>query len=1309
MIKKILTNCDSNSVQLRAPSNLPAMLDWQARNAPHHIAVIGDSVQLTMAELAGAAAQIASGIEQATAKQADCIGLYADPSVDMITGLWGILWSGRAYLPLAPEYPGERIRYIVEQSGVDTIVTQRHLHAQLASIAPVHVHLLVLEDLVCGNGVPMPNPAPHDPAYLVYTSGSTGHPKGVVIPHQAIVSQMHWLRQREYLRPGARILQKTPVSFDAAQWELLAPAVGATVIAGSPGLFRDTSRLITAIRRHAITRLQCVPTLLASLIDEESFHQCTDIEIIFSGGEALSQKLAADVLTHLPHVRLVNLYGPTECTINATAHEVCAEELDQPGRMVTIGRPVNGIHCHILDDAMRPVAEGEEGELYLGGAQLALGYRNSPEQTEARFVPSPFTRGERLYRTGDICAWNPDGTLRFAGRTDHQVKLRGYRVELEEISVAIEAHPWIRHASVLVSEDERTGSQNLSACIELNEKEAVLMDQGVAGSHHQSKANKAQVKAQLSNAGLRDDINSICHSVIELRGAQSSVSQRQAVFARKTYRFFDGGAVTPGDLQELTDEWFTIMRGPRPTVSPAVLHLDTLGSILRWFGSFDSAERLLPKYAYASPGALYATQLYLQCKSITGIADGIYYYHPLRHVLIRICDSPAGTDGNQPTNLRLHFVGKRQAIEPIYKNNILEVLQIETGHMLAVFDETLAPLGLSVASAGPVIGMLDHIGLPSRDLELGSFDCVPSAQRWNPAVELFAQSMGRGVETMAEGTWRVTPQGLEQISQDIITSRHVIAINQQVFHRASLGLSVVSRESDDALQYVSLGFALHKFQRNSVKFGFMSSGYSSKTGNTLPAAYRLDVILAAKGIRSGPMYFFIGGKLSNEQIASEGMHEDAVHMQGPAEMVREELSHSLPDYMIPNRVLVFDRLPVSANGKVDHRAVAASEELREALRPRPYIPPLTTTEAWLAELWASKLNYSPVSRDDEFFSSGGNSLIAISSLHRINHHFDIDLPVQVLFEVPRLANLAERIDAACRGDAQVACSRLVLLNQARSGRPVFCWPGLGGYPMNLRPLANATSRPFYGIQSVGLNDGEIPCTTIADMARNDIAEILRLQEHGPITLWGYSFGARLAFESAWQIEQSGRTVDQIILICPGNPRVETGLATGPAQREASLTNLSFVSILLSVFLGKIDIGQAVHCASQRHTSTSFAAYVQKMRPELGLKMIHRIVAIVFETYEFEYSFEELRRRRIHAPVTIVKARGDDYSFVESSGGFAANGPCELRSDSDHYGILRGAEAQELAAMIARSARSNVTQFQPERRHQTSNGVEHASH
>lgn len=1305
----VLNDCDSDFIRFGSLTNLPAMLNWQALNAPNDIAVIGDTVQLTMAELVETAAQIASGIATATTKQTDCIGLYADPSVDMITGLWGILWSGRAYVPLAPEYPEERIRYIVEQSGVDTIVTQRHLHARLASIAPVHVRLLVLEDLLRGNGAPMLEPALRDPAYLVYTSGSTGHPKGVVIPQQAITSQMHWLRQHEYLRPGARILQKTPVSFDAAQWELLAPAVGATVVAGSPGLFRDTVRLITAIRRHAITRLQCVPTLLASLISEEGFRQCTDVEMIFSGGEALSQKLAADVLTCLPHVRLVNLYGPTECTINATAHEVCAEELGQPGRVVTIGRPVNGIHCHILDDTMRPVPEGEEGELYLGGAQLALGYRNAPEQTEARFIPSPFTHGERLYRTGDVCAWNPDGTLRFAGRTDHQIKLRGYRVELEEVSVAIEAHPWIRHASVVVSEDQRTGAQSLTACIELNEKEAVLMDQGVAGSHHQSKANKAQVKAQLSRAGLRDDAEDSRHSVTELPGARPGAFQRKTVFARKTYRFFDGGAVMPTDLLELTGDWFTAMRGPQTTISPAVLHLGSLGPVLRWFGSIDSADRLLPKYAYASPGALYATQLYLQCKDIAGIADGIHYYHPLRHALIRICDCRADIDGNQSTSLRLHFVGKRQAIEPIYKNNILEVLQIETGHMLAVFDEALAPLGLSVTSSARVPGLLEHLGLPSSDLELGSFDCVPSAQRWNPAVELFIQSMGRGVETMVEGTWRVTPHGLEYISNDIITRNHVIAINQQVFHRASVGLSVVSRELDDTLQYVSLGFALHKFQRNSVKFGFMSSGYSSKTGNTLPAAHRLDKILSAKGIKSGPMYFFIGGKVSNEQIASEGMHEDAVHMQGPAEMVREELSRSLPDYMIPNRVLVFDRLPISANGKVDHKAVAASEELREALRPRPYTPPFTTTEVWLAELWASQLNYSPVSREDEFFSSGGNSLIAISSLHQINRHFDIDLPVQVLFEVPRLANLAERIDAARRGDALVGCSRLVLLNQANSGRPVFCWPGLGGYPMNLRPLANAVGRPFYGIQSVGLNAGETPCRTIADMARDDIIEILRLQAQGPITLWGYSFGARLAFESAWQIEQSGRVVDQIVLICPGNPYVESRSSTDPAQREASLANLSFVSILLSVFLGQIDIVLATHCASQHHTPASFAAYVQKMRPELGLDMIQRIVAIVFRTYEFDYSFEELRRRRIHAPVTIIKARGDDYSFIESARGFAANGPYEFHSDSDHYSILRGVEAQGLSAMIARSARSIATQFQLDRRNQTFGEVEHAPH
>ncbi|MCI0592828.1 amino acid adenylation domain-containing protein [Chromohalobacter sp.] len=1257
---------------------LSGMLAWQARTRPDAPAVISDDTQVSMADLASTAGSIAKGILSSAPGVSECLGLYADPSPEMISGLWGILWASRAYLPLAVEYPEERIRYIVEHSGSNTILTQAHLKAQLQRMVPHTTQVLVLEELLREPASEAATCTLEDLGYVIYTSGSTGKPKGVMISQEAVVNQLRWLSRQAYLRPGVRILQKTPVSFDAAQWELLAPAVGAAVVSGRPGMFRDAHAIISSIQRHSVTNLQCVPTLLSALVEDETFLSCTSLSTLFSGGEALSQKLARKVLTSMPHVDLVNLYGPTECTINATSHHVCVDELTDLSCAVSIGTPVDGVTCHILDSQMNHVPDGEEGELYLGGIQLAKGYRNSTELTRERFVFLPGAPQQRLYRTGDICSRQADGTLRFAGRSDHQVKLRGYRVELEEIIVAIEAHLWVRHASVVVLEDERTKGQSLTACIELNDKEAALMDQGVAGSHHQSKANKLQVKAQLANPGLRDDLSLASSAVTSLPGSQPFDEQRRKVFARKTYRFYDGGITTRDELAELISDWQRQMASPKDMQLPREWDIVLLSDLLRWFGSFQSEARLLPKYAYASPGALYATQLYVECAGIPDVEDGIHYYHPLRHTLIRVASPFSAIQEDGPRQLRFHFAGKRKAIEPVYKNNIREVLEIETGHMLGLLDEVLIKDGHSVTPAPRHEYLLAHLGLQRDDFDLGSFACVPAGRGWRPNVELYVQSTGLGTEGLEPGTWKIMRNKRKLISNNAIASRDVIAINQQVFNRSSVGLSILSREQDASLGYVALGYALHKFQRNEHGFGFMSSGYSSKSGNPLPAARRFDGILHEAGIESGPMYFFIGGKVSEAQRLSEGMHEDSVHMQGPAEMIRDELARSLPDYMIPDRVLVFDRLPLSANGKVDHKAVAASDQLREAVAAKPYKEPDSPTERWLATLWSDLLDFDPVSREDEFFLSGGNSLVAISMLASINKHFGLNLPAQVVFECPKLSELATRIDEGMATPS----SRLIPLNDKTDAYPIFCWPGLGGYPMNLRPLAQTQARPFIGIQCYGLNEGETPYSTIAEMARADVEEFQHKQPSGPITLWGYSFGARLAFEAAWQLEQAGRQIDHLVLICPGNPHVDTGVVT--EQRDANLSNLGFAAILLSVFFGKVDIEETKRCMAQCANLEAFIRYVHTRRPEVGVDTVRRITQLVCETYEFEYNFAELKVHRVSAPIDIVKAQGDDYSFLENASSYAAAAPRVLYSASDHYQILRDGPVRELAGMLTRA-------------------------
>ncbi|MFD5827863.1 amino acid adenylation domain-containing protein [Lentzea sp. NPDC060358] len=1239
---------------------LPDLLRKQVEVQPDRTAVVFGEDTTTYGELFEQSSALATHLRRLGISADDCVGIFVEPSLDLVVGAWGILCSGGAYLPLSPEYPEERLRYMIEDSRTKVVVTQPALKQRLAELAPPTTRIVTLDD--CDEAFDDGFSPAHDSlAYIIYTSGSTGRPKGVMIEHRSIVNQMLWLQDAHAIDASKRVVQKTPMSFDAAQWEILAPAVGSTVVMGRPGIYRDPEMLIETMREHGVTTLQCVPTLLQALIDTEEFHTVTSLQQVFSGGEALSRTLAQSFVDTMPATALINLYGPTETTINSSSHVVDPAELAEAPKSISIGLPVANTTYRVLDANRDLVTPGEIGELYIGGVQVARGYLHQPELTAERFV-------DGMFRTGDLVTQNLDGTVQFAGRADSQVKLRGYRVELDEIRLAIETHDWVRNAAVIVKEDQRTGFQNLIACVELNPKEAALMDQGNAGAHHQSKASRLQVRAQLSNPGVRDDLAG--RESFELPGEEASCLQRKVVFSRKSYRFYEGGQVTDADLARLLE------RKPAGAGShdPRNVRFAELGEILRYFGAHFSDQRLLPKYGYASPGSLYATQLYLELHHIAGLRAGLYYYHPLRHQLVLI----SAVEESAQAQAKLHFIGHKAAIEAVYLNNIQEVLEIETGHMIGLFEEVLPGYGLDVTASGFTPETKALLEVPEEDYYLGTFELCAYTGPREDDVEVYLQTHPGRVPGLPGGLYRYAGGEFERVSDEIVLRKHVIAINQAVYERASFGVSAVSRSPELWRRYIDLGRTMHRLSANDVDLGFMSSGYSSKSDNDLPSAKRICDILKAVGEQDGPSYFFLGGKVSYEQRRSPGMKEDVVHMKGPAELIRDDLVNFLPDYMIPNKVVVLDALPVTANGKIDVKALEASDKTDVDDQDRPFVAPRTLTERRISEMWKKLMKRETVSTHDDFFETGGNSLIAVGLVNRINKDFGTTLPLQVLFESPTVEQLARRVDGLHDGPV----SRLVPLQPSGDATPVFCWPGLGGYPMNLRTLASRSERPFYGVQAHGINEGETPYRTIREMAAADIEAIREVQPEGPYTLWGYSFGARVAFETAYQLEQSGHEVANLFLIAPGSPKVRSERAND----EASYDNSAFVTILFSVFAGSITDPLLTRCLEIAKDEDSFAAFISSEFRDLDSELVRRIIRIVTETFSFKYTFSELAERTISAPLTIFKAQGDDYSFIEGSEGFSVTDPVVVELAADHYSLLREPDIDELmASMDQRSA------------------------
>ena len=425
------------------------LFEEQVGKTSSAVAVVFGDQRLTYAELNARANQLAHYLRRLGVRPGSLVGICVERSIEMLVGVLGVMKTGAAYVPLDPSYPKARLAFMLGDAKVFALLTQERLARDL----PEHEARVVCldtdwqtieresgENLLAGLGA-------DNAAYVIYTSGSTGQPKGVQIPHRAVVNFLYSMGREPGLSNEDVLLAVTTLSFDIAGLELYLPLmVGARLIIASHEETADGALLSKKIEQHAVTAMQATPATWQLLI-EAKWQNDSRLKII-CGGEALPRSLATQL--RLRSDSVWNMYGPTETTIWSALSVV---ELGEAP--VTIGRPIANTQIYLLDREMQPVASGVAGELYIGGAGLAHGYLNRPTLTAEKFVPDPFSTeaGARLYRTGDLARYLDDGQIEFLGRIDQQVKIRGYRIELGEIETALLRHPAVRSAVVMTRED----------------------------------------------------------------------------------------------------------------------------------------------------------------------------------------------------------------------------------------------------------------------------------------------------------------------------------------------------------------------------------------------------------------------------------------------------------------------------------------------------------------------------------------------------------------------------------------------------------------------------------------------------------------------------------------------------------------------------------------------------------------------------------------------------------------------------------------------------------------------------------------
>ncbi len=687
---------------------LHVAFEKQAAATPDALAVIAADASLSYRQLYLRAQGLGHELVQAGVGVGELVGVLLDKGWEQIASVMGILAAGGAYLPIDPSLPQDRLAYLLENSGVRIVVGQAELFdrlpAQAAPLRCIDIHRI---EPAAEGSAPLPaRQSLDDLAYVIYTSGSTGRPKGVMVPHRGAANTIADINRRVGLGPQDRVFAISALNFDLSVYDVFgALACGAALVMPRSQDLREPQRWVEAIQAHRVSFWNSVPALMQMLVDHvgDSGQPLTHtLRQVMLSGDWIPPALPQRMHALWPQTQVLGAGGPTECSIWSACHPVQAEDWSKDS--IPYGRALHNQQIHILDEKLQERPLWVAGELYVGGDGLALGYLADPERTQATFLVHPRS-GQRLYKSGDLGRYLPNGDIEFLGRNDFQVKVNGYRVELGEVEAALKQDEAFKDVVVVAAHEP--GRKNKSRLIAYLVAEGGVAAPAAAAAAASSAPAAAAVEApsaedlalqaklvefKLTKPGLRKRREG------EAQLALPAVERDRAAYRRrKSYREF--------------------LLGP--------VGLQSLSEVLGCLSELHEEGMPLPKYRYASAGSLHAVQLYLYAKPgrVAGLEEGYYYYHPEQHALVRVAAGPALTAasygrGDNPglyenAGFSLFFVGQVDAIAPVYgEATAREFLSLEAGYMGQLLMEAaptrligLCPVGYLDPGVGALLGL----------------------------------------------------------------------------------------------------------------------------------------------------------------------------------------------------------------------------------------------------------------------------------------------------------------------------------------------------------------------------------------------------------------------------------------------------------------------------------------------------------------------------------------------------------------------------------------------------------------------------
>ncbi len=991
---------------------LHSFIEEQAELTPDAPALRFESHELTYRELNARANQLAHRLRKLGVGPEVLVAVSAERSLEMVIALLGTMKAGGAYVPIDPDYPRERLAVMLEDAEPRVLLTQSHL----LDVLPPHAIPTICLDRDSLADEPQTNPAPNvsgkDQAYVIYTSGSTGKPKGVPNVHEAIVNRLLWMQHAYGLQAADRVLQKTPYSFDVSVWEFFWPLMtGACLVVAKPEGHKDPDYLVRLIQEQRITTLHFVPSMLRVFLEADGVENCTSLRRVICSGEALPFDLQQKFFAKLS-AELHNLYGPTEAAVDVT-YFAC--EPNTSRTTVPIGKPVWNTQLYILDANLKPTPLGIPGELHIGGRQLARGYLKRPELTKEKFIPDPFSKepGARLYKTGDLAKYLPDGNIEYLGRLDFQVKLRGFRIELGEIESALKQHPGVKEAVVVAREDE-PGDKRLVAYVVRrqdyvpaeNENSGGLSAEQVSqwsaafdeayreGSDAADATfniagwNSSYTGQQIPADEMRVWVETTVQRILDLRpthvleiGCGTGLLLFRVAPHTESYHGTDISQTALDFLRlqlarpEFQNQSITVESRPAHqfgVVDREQVDLIVLNSVIQYFPDLDYLQSVLINAASALDG---------RGKIFIGDVRSLPLLKTF-HTSVQLHKAP---DSLTTAQLRLRIEKElRQEGE------------------LVVDPEFFTALRQRVPQIQRIEIQLKQ-GSARNELTRFRYDVVLHLGATAPAQDvtwLNWSNLGLSVTALKELLRTNEPEmlGLSGIPNARI--QEDVAAAQILSSEAAAG--TVSDLRNVLAERVASGVEPEDLWHIADELPYTVEVRASKNaGDGL-----CDVLLRRRDVEAGDVLF--PGQSSArtwDAYATNPLQQKLAASLVP--QVRAWLGSKLPEYMTPAAFVLLDAMPLSSNGKVNRRALPQPEYARE--ESAAYVAPRNAVEQTLTEIWSEVLHVARISVEDNFFVLGGHSLLGTQVVSRIRNAFQTELPLRALFEAPTIAGLGERI------------------------------------------------------------------------------------------------------------------------------------------------------------------------------------------------------------------------------------------------------------------------------------------------------------